>query len=247
MSHATRVSAYGRHAGAFLLHFAHGGLVVAGLIVTVFVGVRFADQGLSGLSMPGLFGRAEVAAQQDAAPAVQVAEADAAEAPAEPAPAATATHLDRLSPEMGRVSEYLSRRYKVSRAAIEPLIRSALATGRSVGLDPVLIIAVMGVESSFNPFAESSFGAQGLMQVVPRFHKDKIDPSAGAHPLLDPNENIRVGALVLKEYIRRNGSLTAGLQQYGGDPSSAYANRVLAEAQRLKTAMKSGPRLASAS
>lgn len=228
------------------MHFAHGGLVVAGLIVTVFVGVRFADQGLAGLSMPGLFGRTEVATQASP-PALQVAEVEVETADAVEPVADVAPHQDRLSPEMGRLSEYLSRRYKVSRAAIEPLIRSALTTGRAVGVDPVLIIAVMGVESSFNPFAESPFGAQGLMQVVPRFHKDKIDPSAGAHPLLDPNENIRVGALVLKEYIRRNGSLAAGLQQYGGDPSSAYTNRVLAEAQRLKSAMKSGARLASAS
>ena len=247
MSHATRMSAYARHAGAFLLHFAHGGLVVAGLIVTVFVGVRIADQGLSGLAMPGLFNRSETAAPDVNAPlaAADVDAADDAEIVA-----ASAETADRLSPEMVRVADYLARRYKVSRTAIEPLIHSALQTGRTVGLDPLLIIAVMGVESSFNPFAESAFGAQGLMQVVPRFHKDKIDPAVGSHGLLEPTENIRVGALVLKEYIRRNGSIMAGLQQYAGagsDAATAYANRVIAETQRLKTAMKSGSRLASAS
>ena len=246
MSHATRMTAYARHAGAFLLHFAHGGLVVAGLIVTVFVGVRITDQGLSGLAMPGLFNRSETAAPDVNAP---LAAADADTADDADIVAASAEATDRLSPEMVRVADYLARRYKVSRTAIEPLIHSALQTGRTVGLDPLLIIAVMGVESSFNPFAESAFGAQGLMQVVPRFHKDKIDPAA-ERGLLEPTENIRVGALVLKEYIRRNSSISAGLQQYAGagsDAATAYANRVIAETQRLKTAMKSGSRLASAS
>ncbi len=244
MSHATRMAAFARHAGAFLLHFAHGGLVVAGLIVTVFVGVRFSDQGLSGLAMPGLFNRGEAVAQ-DANATLAVLETESVDE----AETAVVASVDRLSPEMVRVADYLARRYKVSRAAIKPLITSAQQTGQTVGLDPLLIIAVMGVESSFNPFAESAFGAQGLMQVVPRFHKDKLDPAVGASGLLEPAENIRVGALVLKECIRRNGSLMAGLQQYAGagsDAATAYANRVIAETQRLKTAMKSGARLASA-
>ncbi|MCL2657295.1 MAG: transglycosylase SLT domain-containing protein [Betaproteobacteria bacterium] len=241
MLYATPMAALARRSGTVLLHFAHGSLVVAGLIVMVLVGARFADQGVSGLTLPDVFGRHEVIARESAA-ALPVEELESelgAVAAAEP------VVVPRLSPEMGRVTDYLARRYKVSRAAIEPLILSALQTGRTVGLDPLLIIAVMGIESKFNPFAESPFGAQGLMQVVPRFHKDKIDPEAGEHPLLEPAENIRVGSMVLKEYIRRNGSLAAGLQQYAGagsDGATSYANRVIAETERLKLAMKSGAR-----
>ncbi|WP_374601693.1 transglycosylase SLT domain-containing protein [Niveibacterium sp.] len=244
MIYATRVAAAARHVGTFVLHFAHGSLLVAGLVVTVVFGMRVFDQGLSGLPLNNLFGHAEasVAAEDSLSPADLVAvEQDQVVVDPE--------HPDRLSPEMERVTEYLARRYKVARAAVEPLIVSAQKVGQSVGLDPLLIVAVMGIESSFNPFAESPFGAQGLMQIVPRFHQDKFDEKAGDAPLLDPTENIRVGAQVLKEYIRRNGSLTAGLQQYGGaadDPAEGYANKVIAEKQRLQLAMRQGAKLALA-
>jgi len=242
MFNATRVAAAARHAGSFVLHFAHGALVVAGLLVTVFIAVRVGTQGGAGLSFPGFFGSAQAATE----PGLTAADL---EAPTQVAAADTA-NADRLSGEMTRVTDYLARRYKVSRGALEPVVLAAQRVGETVKLDPLLIIAVMGIESSFNPFAESNFGAQGLMQVVPRFHQDKIDPEAGTHPLLDPAENVRVGATVLREYIRRNGSLVAGLQQYGGaldDPNASYANRVMAERQRLVAAARAaGARLASA-
>ncbi|WP_341678645.1 transglycosylase SLT domain-containing protein [Niveibacterium sp. SC-1] len=240
MFNATRVAVVARHAGSFVLHFAHGALVVAGLLVTVFIAVRVGTQGSAGLSFPGFFGSAQAASESG----LTAADLEA------PAQVADATAVDRLSGDMSRVTDYLARRYKVSRGALEPIVLAAQRVGDSVKLDPLLIIAVMGIESSFNPFAESNFGAQGLMQVVPRFHQDKIDPEAGTHPLLDPAENVRVGATVLREYIRRNGSLVAGLQQYGGaldDPNASYANRVMAERQRLVAAARAaGARLASA-
>lgn len=250
MFNSSRLSVAVRYVGAFLLQFAHGGLVVAGLIVTVLVGFRVADHGWTGVNVPSLFGRAEASVSSvdqltpgDLAETAQVAEAEE-EASPEPE-----SKPQQLSSDMVRVTRYLARRYHVSRAAVEPLVLAAKTAGESVDLDPMLIIAVVGVESGFNPFAESAFGAQGLMQVVPRYHKDKIDPLVGHHPLLDPAENIRVGAKVLKESISRNGSLVAGLQQYAGaatDPATAYASRVIAEKQRLHLAMKTGAKLASA-
>jgi soluble lytic murein transglycosylase-like protein len=83
-------------------------------------------------------------------------------------------------------------------------------------------------------------GAQGLMQVIPRFHQDKLDAVSGSS-LLDPIANIHVGALVLKEYIRLTGSLEAGLQQYAGaasDSEALYAAKVLAERQRIESAVR---------
>ncbi|WP_417070113.1 transglycosylase SLT domain-containing protein [Niveibacterium terrae] len=252
MFNSSRLSVAARYVGAFLLQFAHGGLVVAGLIVTVLIGFRVADHGWTGVNVPSLFGRAEASVPSvdqltpgDLAETAQVAEAEEEASPepeSKPLP-------PKLSSDMVRVTRYLARRYHVSRAAVEPLVLAAKTAGESVDLDPLLIIAVVGVESGFNPFAESAFGAQGLMQVVPRYHKDKIDPQVGHHPLLDPAENIRVGAKVLKESISRNGSLVAGLQQYAGaatDPATAYASRVIAEKQRLHVAMKAGTKLASA-
>ncbi|MDR3213344.1 MAG: transglycosylase SLT domain-containing protein [Azoarcus sp.] len=148
----------------------------------------------------------------------------------------------KLSREMAQVSGWLSRRYKVSAVAIEPALRAAEDSGRRFGVDPMLLVAMIAVESSFNPFAESQVGAQGLMQVIPRYHMDKIGAGAGKDALFDPELNVRVGAQVLREGLRRYGSLQAALQYYGGalnDPGAAYANRVLSMKQRLTAAGRS--------
>jgi soluble lytic murein transglycosylase-like protein len=135
---------------------------------------------------------------------------------------------------------YVSRRYRVASSATEQLVDAAYDAGQQVGLDPLLILAVMAIESRFNPIAESGVGAKGLMQVIPKHHQDKLgggDDSA----VLDPNTNIRVGARILKEYIRRTGSLEAGLQFYNGalaDVSSQYAQKVIAEKERLEEALR---------
>lgn len=147
------------------------------------------------------------------------------------------------APEMRGVVEYLARRYRVAAPAVESLVGAARAAGERIGLDPMLIVAVMAIESGFNPIAESPLGAQGLMQVIPRYHQDKIEEEAARQDLLDPMVNIRVGARVLKESIRRAGTLEAGLQQYGGalsDGEAQYAARVLAEKQRLDAALRRG-------
>ena len=73
------------------------------------------------------------------------------------------------------------------------------------------------------------------MQIIPSYHKDQLGDHPGA--VLDPITNIRVGANVLKDYIRRAGDEIAGLQRYNGasdDTTNAYANKVLGEKLRLK-------------
>jgi soluble lytic murein transglycosylase-like protein len=135
--------------------------------------------------------------------------------------------------------DFVSRKYRVSDEALLPIFAAAQTTGRELHLDPLLIVAVIGVESGFNPFSQSTFGAQGLMQVVPRFHLDKLPDESDQAAFLDPVVNVQVGARVLKDSIRRNGGLENGLQQFGGalnDPSRRYATKVLAEKQRLEQA-----------
>jgi soluble lytic murein transglycosylase-like protein len=139
------------------------------------------------------------------------------------------------------LANYLSRRYRIAPDVTEVFIGAAHEAGREVGLDPLLILAVMAVESRFNPVAESLVGAKGLMQVVPRQHLDKLVEHGGEDAVLDPATNIALGARILKEYIRRTGSLEAGLQFYNGalaDPSSQYAQKVFAEKERLQQAVR---------
>ena len=142
-----------------------------------------------------------------------------------------------LPPRLRGAMDYVTRRYKVSTEAVQPIFATAQSVGRELHLDPLLIIAIIGVESGFNPFSQSVVGAQGLMQVVPRFHQDKLPEESAS--FLDPITNVQVGARVLKESIRRHGGLEEGLQQFGGaigDAGRRYATKVLAERQRLEQA-----------
>jgi soluble lytic murein transglycosylase-like protein len=144
--------------------------------------------------------------------------------------------VEALTPSMRGALDYVTRRYRVSQKALLPIFEAAQLTGREHGLDPLLIVAIIGIESGFNPLAESSMGAQGLMQVIPRFHQDKLPEGASDSSFLDPVINVQVGVLVLQEAIRRRGSLIGGLQQYAGssDSEGAYASKVLAEKKRLE-------------
>ena len=135
-----------------------------------------------------------------------------------------------------QIAPIVAKRYRVAENAASEVVRAAFAEGRRHGLDPMLILAVIAVESRFNPFAASEQGALGLMQVVPRFHKDKIVDD-GTPSMLRPEENIAVGARILKDAIQRGGSDALGLQLYNGsfdDETRAYSNRVLTERRRLE-------------
>lgn len=140
---------------------------------------------------------------------------------------------------------YVSKRYRIAPDITEQFVGAAYDAGQQVGLDPLLILAVMAIESRFNPVAESLVGARGLMQVIPKHHQDKLLAHGGDEALLDPVINISLGSRILKEYIRRTGSLEAGLQFYNGalaDASSQYAQKVIAEKERLQQAVRQGNR-----
>jgi soluble lytic murein transglycosylase-like protein len=116
-------------------------------------------------------------------------------------------------------------------------VSTAYRVGREFSVDPLLILAVMAIESRYNPVAESSMGAKGLMQIIPRYHQEKLMEHGGEHALLDPEVNIHVGAQILREYMRRFGATEAALQQYVGasdEPTAQYSGKVLAEKARLQ-------------
>ena len=165
--------------------------------------------------------------------ASDIEEEDEVEAPVEQSAPA-------LNPRMRGALDYVSKRYHVSTEALEPIFATAQAAGKELRLDPLLIIAVIGVESGFNPFSQSVVGAKGLMQVMPRYHMDKLPEEADRSAFLDPVTNVQVGTKVLHESIRRSGGVENGLQQFGGalnDPDRRYATKVLAEKQRLEQAV----------
>lgn len=139
--------------------------------------------------------------------------------------------------EQRAVAEFIARRYRVAEAASSVFVSTAYRVGREFSVDPLLILAVMAIESRYNPVAESSMGAKGLMQVIPRYHQEKLMEHGGEHALLDPEVNIHVGAQILREYMRRFGATEAALQKYAGafdEPTAQYSGKVLAEKARLQ-------------
>ena len=222
-----------RDVGAGLLEVSHNSLALLGLCV---VGIAlFAG------------GRAEIRTLAehhalDWLQARQEAREPAREILPEPEPdavaRATAADPKALPRQQAAVAQWLSRRYKVAPEPVSRLVQEAWAVGHRMGLDPTLILAIMAVESSFNPFAQSPVGAQGLMQVMTRVHDEKYIAFGGNHAAFDPVANLRVGVQVLKECIARAGGLEAGLRFYVGAGNSSedggYVGKVLNEQSHLR-------------
>lgn len=159
---------------------------------------------------------------------------------AEPTAIGRATAVDprELTRQQALVAVWISRRYRVAPEPVSRLVQEAWHVGARAGLDPTLILAIMAIESSFNPFAQSTVGAQGLMQVMTKLHDDKYTAFGGNHAAFDPVTNLRVGVQVLKECIARAGGLEAGLRFYVGAANlvddGGYATKVLAEQQHMR-------------
>jgi hypothetical protein len=150
----------------------------------------------------------------------------------------TAASPHELPKQQAAVAYWLSKKYRVAAEPLSVLVAEAFDLGKKTKLDPTLILAIMAVESSFNPFAQSQVGAQGLMQVMTRVHGEKYESAGGTLTAFDPVTNMRVGVKVLQECIARAGSLEGGLRYYVGAANltedGGYAGKVLAEHERLR-------------
>ena len=146
--------------------------------------------------------------------------------------------IQLISDEVALI-QYIAKRYRIANTVTQQLVTAAFKVGDELNLDPLLILAVMAIESRFNPYAESGAGAQGLMQVMTRVHEDKYEPLGGRTVALHPPANIRVGAQILRDCINRAGTLEGGLKFYVGATTptdGGYGARVLAERQRMRQA-----------
>jgi soluble lytic murein transglycosylase-like protein len=164
------------------------------------------------------------------------APAEPASAGASAAPAAVPGADSALEREQHAVTEYIAKRYRIADAAAAHYVSIAYRAAEQHRLDALLVLAVMAIESSYNPVAESFMGAKGLMQIIPKYHQEKLFDHGGEHALLEPEVNIQVGAQILREYQRRFGDTETALQMYAGaldEPTAQYSAKVLAEKGRL--------------
>ena len=248
MKNATRSTGGVTRAGKTILGVAHVGLVAIGIATVAHLGKDYLQHAPISMTDTGLFdAHAAIASvpkeagdRWKVAPFALVGEAENVYLGGGLKPSRGGPGL-QLSDEMARVRDWVSARYRVSGTALEPVLATAETTAREAGLDPLLIVAMMAIESSFNPMAESHAGAQGLMQVIPRWHMDKIGEDAPADALFDPVFNVQIGTQVLLEGLQRYGTLQAALQYYGGardDPEARYSRRVMSMKAQLTSAAR---------
>ena len=231
----TAVGVFVRDVGHGLLEVSHNGLAFLGMVVLTGVVFVFGQPDIrhqaEQLALGWLQERHEARAEQDGNLLLAMAEPDAVSR-------ATAADPRELNRQQAAVAQWIARRYKVAPEPVSRLVQEAWVVGQRAQLDPTLILAIMAVESSFNPFAQSAVGAQGLMQVMTRVHDEKYVPFGGSHAAFDPVTNLRVGVQVLKECITRAGSLEDGLRYYVGaanlNDDGGYASKVLSEQAHLR-------------
>ncbi|HQR19868.1 MAG TPA: transglycosylase SLT domain-containing protein [Burkholderiaceae bacterium] len=213
-----------------------GALAMARLVISAagFMALALAAVAL----MHDDFGRTLRAVLSPPAAMVAVVESLPADA-IEPAESKTAEPV-AADPRQKHVVQYLARRYRVAEEATRMLVATAFQIGQENKLDPLLILSVVAIESSLNPFAESAMGAQGLMQVMTRVHANRFEVHGGQLAALDPVANMKVGSAILSDMISRGGSVERGLQLYVGagnlPDDGGYSARVLGERARLALA-----------
>jgi hypothetical protein len=137
-----------------------------------------------------------------------------------------------------KIVQYMAEKYSIEAKAIGQYLAHVMVVAREVNLDPLLLFAVMAIESNFNPLAQSPAGAQGLMQVLTRLHEEKFIPYGGPGAAFKPEANIRVGAYILKHFIAISGSIHGGLRHYVGGAvigDGGYVGKVLREREQLIT------------
>jgi hypothetical protein len=232
---ARSTSVFVRDVGHGLLDVSHSSLALVGLLVVALSAFLVARDDIRHELEQQAFGwlklRYETRELADGNVLAVVAEPEAVSR-------ATAAAPSELPRPQAAVAQWISRRYRVAPEPISRLVREAWAVGERAGLDPTLILAIMAIESSFNPFAQSPVGAQGLMQVMTQLHDEKYEAFGGTYAAFDPVSNLRVGVQVLKDCIAQAGSLEGGLRYYVGAANlpddGGYAGKVLAEQAHLK-------------
>ncbi len=144
------------------------------------------------------------------------------------------THA-QLTPSKQALAQWVTEQstVKLSEQAATSIVEHTFDNAYKHDIDPLLILSIINAESSFRPKIRNSYGASGLMQVVPRYHKDKI---AGRNILLI-NTNIEVGVKILQDcFTSNNDNFYKAIRCYSGGASEKYVKKIRKTHQSLKTA-----------
>lgn len=130
---------------------------------------------------------------------------------------------------------YVRETFRVSSDLASRIVKTAYREAIFSGVSPILVLAIIEKESSFQPGARSPVGAVGLMQVMAKYHAKRFSPPGKLIDLTHVETNIKVGSKILREYLdATQGNLKLALSRYSGN-TKGYPVAVLDTYQRLKT------------
>ena len=133
-----------------------------------------------------------------------------------------------------RLTEWIANHYRIPAHNSDLFVTTAYKAAFELSLDPHLILAIMAVESRFQPNARGAGGANGLMQVVTHNHTRRFEPYGGVKMAMDPVVNIKVGAKLLKDLIKQRGSVQGGVSAYAGG-NGGYNSKVMVQYRKMKS------------
>lgn len=131
----------------------------------------------------------------------------------------TYAEVQQESAKMFAAKLVLDTNSKVAPVDASSMVDQAFKQGSKHKIDPLFILAIIRKESTFNKKARSGHNAAGLMQVMPRWHKDKIK----GRNIYSVSVNVEVGTQILSDcLIKNNGNLNRAMRCYSGGHNPRY-------------------------
>ena len=124
-----------------------------------------------------------------------------------------------------------STKNRVSLSKAQKIVDAVYTYTKDTNIEPTFILGMIRAESHFNHKASNSYGARGLMQVVPRWHRDKLK---GQDPF-DVYVNVRVGVQVYEDCLEKFKSEKRALSCYSGGAGAHYQKRIAQTKSDLST------------
>ena len=143
---------------------------------------------------------------------------------------ANVTQLEKVLQEKKAtvVPIIMKLRPQLDKMVAQKISDSIIKYSRKYQIPPEFIVWLMKRESGFNTLATSKAGAVGLMQVMPKAHKDKMkELGIDYSQLFHIDHNVNLGCRILREYYDRTGSIEKALKKYVGGTHASYTQDIL--------------------
>lgn len=123
-------------------------------------------------------------------------------------------------------------RNKVPEKTLNKIIETTFRESQKQNIDPLFMLSVIYTESRFIPTAKNKSGARGLTQVMPRYHRDKIQ----GRNIMNIETNIEVGTTVMVDCLTNNNhNVRAASRCYSGN-ANRYTEKLKAFHKQAKHA-----------